>query len=86
MKKNAKTRQQLLIEMEELRQGFDAAQRGLQEAGEILRAEIAKRKRAEKTLGEAQKHAESVVETIHQPLVVLTVDLRVMSANRSFYH
>jgi hypothetical protein len=45
MKKNAKTRQQLLIEMEEIRRRFDAAERGLQKANEILRAEIAERKR-----------------------------------------
>jgi PAS domain S-box-containing protein len=34
---------------------------------------------------EAQKYAESIVETIREPLVVLTADLRVTSANRSFY-
>jgi PAS domain S-box-containing protein len=85
MEENAKTREQLLIEMEELRRRLDASGRGLQEANEILRAEVAERKRAEKILAEAQKYAESIVETIHQPLVVLTPDLRVISANPSFY-
>ena len=85
MEKNAKPRQQLLLEMEELRTRLDAAERGSQEVNEILRAEIAERKRVEETFVEAQTYAESIVETIYQPLVVLTADLRVMSANRSFY-
>ena len=33
----------------------------------------------------AQKHAESIVETIREPLLVLTADLKVISANQSFY-
>ena len=85
MEKNAKPRQQLLVEMEELRTRLHAAERGSQEANEILRAEIAERKRVEETFVEARTYAESIVETIHHPLVVLTADLRVMSANRSFY-
>jgi PAS domain S-box-containing protein len=85
MEKNAKPRQQLLTEMEELRARLHAAERGSQEANEILQAAIAERKRVEETFAEAQTYAESIVGTIHQPLVVLTADLRVMSANRSFY-
>lgn len=34
---------------------------------------------------DAQKYAESIVETIRQPLLVLDSDLKVKSANRSFY-
>jgi PAS domain S-box-containing protein len=85
MKKNAKTKQQFLLEMEELRTRVDATERRLQEANETIQVEIAKRKRAEETFTEAQKYAESIVETIREPLLVLDSDLRVLSANRSFY-
>jgi len=85
MKKKTQTKQQFLLEIEELRTRLDATERRLQEANEIIQVEIAERKRAEETFIEAQKYAESIVETIREPLVVLTADLRVTSANRSFY-
>ena len=85
MKKETKTKQQLLLEMEELRTRLDATERRLQEANEILQAQIAECKRAEETFEKAQKYAESIVETIREPLVVLTSNLKVISANRSFY-
>ncbi len=85
MKKNAKTKQQFLLEMEELRTRVDATERRLQETNETIQVEIAKRKRSEETFMEAQKYAESIVETIREPLLVLDSDLRVLSANRSFY-
>lgn len=37
------------------------------------------------TLKRAQEYAESLVETVRQPLLVLDGDLRVRTANRSFY-
>jgi PAS domain S-box-containing protein len=85
LKKNAKTKQQLLLEMEKLRTRLDATEQRLQEANEILQAQIAERKRAEETFEVAQKYTEGVVETIREPLLVLDSDLRVLSANRSFY-
>ena len=81
----SKTKQQLLLEMEALRTRLDATEQRLQEANEILQAQIAERKRAEETFEKAQKYTESIVETIREPLIVLTPDLRVLSANRSFY-
>jgi len=48
-------------------------------------AKNTERKRTEETLVEAQKHFESIVETIREPLLVLTADLNVISANHSFY-
>ncbi|MGA3209509.1 MAG: sigma 54-interacting transcriptional regulator [Syntrophales bacterium] len=71
--------------MEELRTKLDATELRLQEAGELLQAQIAERKRAEETFEHAQKYTESIVETIREPLIVLTPDLKVISANRSFY-
>ena len=84
-KTNLKTKQQLLLEMDKLRTRLDATERRLHEANEILQAQIAERKRAEETFEKAQKYTESIVETIREPLIVLTPDLRVLSANRSFY-
>ena len=84
-KVNLQTKQQLLLEEGELRARLDAAERRLQEANEILHAQIVERKRAEESYEKAQEYAESIVETIREPLVVLTPDLKVISANRSFY-
>ena len=81
----SKTEQQLLLEMEELQTRLDATERRLQEANELLQAQIAERKRAEETFEKAQEYSESIVETIREPLIVLTPDLKVISANRSFY-
>jgi PAS domain S-box-containing protein len=50
-----------------------------------LQAQIAERKRVEEIFAEAQKYTESIVETIREPLIVLTPDLRVITANHSFY-
>jgi PAS domain S-box-containing protein len=85
MNKKTKTKQQLLLEMEELRARLNATERRLKKAKEIIQVEIAERKRAEETFMEAQKYAESIVETIREPLLVLTADLKVFSANQSFY-
>lgn len=85
MKKKTKTKQQFLLETDELQARLDATERRLQEANELLQAEITKRKGAEETFEEAQKYAGSIVETIREPLLVLTADLKVTSANQSFY-
>ena len=49
--------------------------------------DITERKRMEKLQeeAEAQAYAESIVETVREPLLVLDKDLRVKSANHSFY-
>jgi formate hydrogenlyase transcriptional activator len=85
MKGKGKTKQQLLLEMEELRARLDATEWRLKEANELLQAQIAERNRAEEIFAEAQKYTESIVETIREPLIVLTPDLRVITANHSFY-
>jgi PAS domain-containing protein len=84
-KTNLQTKQKSLLEVEELRTRLDATERRLQEAIEVLQAQIAERKRAEETFEKAQEYTESIVETIREPLIVLTPDLKVVSANRSFY-
>ncbi|HUE76398.1 MAG TPA: chemotaxis protein CheB [Longimicrobiales bacterium] len=47
--------------------------------------DISDRKRMEEELRDAKTFAESVIETIHEPLLILTADLRVLSANPAFY-
>jgi two-component system CheB/CheR fusion protein len=43
--------------------------------------EVAKAKAAQ----EAREYAESIVDTVREPLIILDADLRIISANRSFY-
>jgi diguanylate cyclase (GGDEF)-like protein/PAS domain S-box-containing protein len=47
--------------------------------------DITERRRAESAAKEAREFAESIVSAIREPLLVLSTDLRVISANRSFY-
>ncbi|MDD5237410.1 MAG: diguanylate cyclase [Candidatus Omnitrophica bacterium] len=50
-----------------------------------LHQEIEQRKKAERLTHDARNYAESIVDTVREPLLVLDVDLRVISASRSFY-
>ena len=47
--------------------------------------DITERKLWEQEVQRAREFAESIVETVREPLLVLTADLRVRSANQSFY-
>ena len=47
-------------------------------------SDITERKKAEQIIEEARAYAESIVETMREPLIVLDTDLKVISANRSF--
>ena len=47
--------------------------------------DITDRKRAEQEMAEARRFAESIVDTMGESLVVLDPQLKVISANRSFY-
>jgi PAS domain S-box-containing protein len=47
--------------------------------------DITERRRLEDKLRDASEYAQSIVNTVREPLVVLDGNLRVMSANRSFY-
>lgn len=51
----------------------------------ITFVDITERKRAEEEVSAARKYAESIIETLHEALLVLTPDLRVKSANPAFY-
>ena len=47
--------------------------------------DITKMKEAERVVHAAQSFATSIVETVHESLLVLDDQLRVVSANQSFY-
>lgn len=47
--------------------------------------DITARRRMEEELRQARKYAESIVETLHEPLLVLAPDLTVRTANQAFY-
>ncbi len=53
-------------------------------ANEKLQQEVSERGRAERSVQEAREFAESIVETVREPLVVLDTNLRVISVNHSF--
>ena len=51
----------------------------------MVLADIDEIKRAQVRIEEAGDYARAIVESVREPLVILTADLRVNSANRSFY-
>jgi PAS domain S-box-containing protein len=74
MKDKDKTKEQLLNELTVLRK-----------RNAELEASEAERKRAEIAVYEARRYAESIVATVREPLLVLDGDLKILSANLSFY-
>ena len=74
MKDENKTREQLINELVKMRQRVVE-----------LGASETECKLAEQASQEAREYVDSIVATVRQPLVVLDGDLKVISANRSFY-
>jgi len=74
MKDDNKTKKQLVDELTELR---------LQNAAlnQLITGSIS----SEFADEEARRYAESIVETVREPLLVLDADLKIISANRNFY-
>jgi diguanylate cyclase (GGDEF)-like protein/PAS domain S-box-containing protein len=50
-----------------------------------LHNEIDQRKQSERAIQDALEYANSIINTVREPLIVLNEDLRVISASRSFY-
>jgi PAS domain S-box-containing protein len=69
-----KTKEELVDELKELR---DLIKR--------LEASKMELKRAEVKTQKARSYAENIIETVRDPLLVLDEDLKLLSANRSFY-
>ncbi len=51
----------------------------------IAATDITERKQMEMEVQDAREYAESIVETMREPLVVLSADLTILTVNRSFY-
>ena len=51
----------------------------------VVRTDIDEAKRAEMRLKESSEYTQSIVDTVREPILILADDLRVMSANRSFF-
>jgi len=73
MNKSSKTKEQLLLEVEELRTGLDVAQQRLQEGNERMQAEMIERKLAEQTLEERLRF-ETLLAEISAHFVNLPAD------------
>ncbi len=54
-------------------------------AGWTIRRELTARQHAARVQAEARAYAESIVDTVREPLLVLSREMRVERANRSFY-
>ena len=50
-----------------------------------LVVELTVRKQLEAEIRDAREYAENIVETVREPLVVLDADLKILTANQSFY-
>jgi len=74
MKDSEKTKEQLVHELTELRSQNTELQQSI--AGSIS---------AELVADESSRYAESIVETVREPLLVLDADLKIISANHNFY-
>jgi PAS domain S-box-containing protein len=74
MKDDNKTKKQLVYELTELHSQNAALKKSI--TGTIS---------AELAAEEASRYAESIVETVREPLLVLDADLKIISANRNFY-
>ncbi len=51
----------------------------------LIFRDITERRKAERQVQDALQYAESIVNTVREPMLVLNGELRVQSANRSFY-
>ena len=74
MNDHEKTKAQLVHEITELRKRCAA-----------LEITASERKQLETEIQDAREYAENIVETVREPLVVLNSDLKILTANHSFY-
>ena len=51
----------------------------------VVLTDIDEAKHARMSLAESAEYAQSIVDTVREPFLILGADLRVISANRSFY-
>jgi diguanylate cyclase (GGDEF)-like protein/PAS domain S-box-containing protein len=75
MKDQHKTKSKLISEIVELRQRIAEIEKTVQKC-----------RNAQDIVGEALEYAESIIETVNESLLVLDSDLKIISANLSFYN
>ncbi|MCX5814687.1 MAG: ATP-binding protein [Proteobacteria bacterium] len=73
------------LELEALRKGLVTANNELSNLGRELQKKSAEQNRAGEKLQDALEYVENIVESLREPLVVLNSDLKILTANRSFY-
>jgi nitrogen fixation/metabolism regulation signal transduction histidine kinase len=74
-KDKRKTKSQLIREMVELRQ----------QVGELEASKI-ECDQAKTEFERARKYTDSILDTLREPLLLLNADLKILTANRSFYN
>ena len=74
MNDSRKTKAQLVLEITALRERYEALKISTHKCMEL-----------ETGIQEAREYAENIVETVREPLVVLDSDLKILTANHSFY-
>jgi len=52
----------------------------------VSHSDISAQKQLEREIQDAREYAENIVETVREPLVVLNSELKILTANQSFYH
>jgi two-component system CheB/CheR fusion protein len=73
-------------ELQSINEELETSQAELQAINEELTSANQELQTRNEQLRVAQDYAESIVETVREPLVVLNADMRLQSANTAFYH
>ncbi|MCX5814129.1 MAG: ATP-binding protein [Proteobacteria bacterium] len=73
------------LELETLRKGLINANNELSNLGRELQKKSAEQKRAGEKLQDALEYVENILENMREPLLVLSSDLKILTANHSFY-
>jgi len=97
MKSDRKTKNELIAELEFVHRKVKKLEMLLKKH-KPTEQDITKRKRAEEeqqkskeleviknSVGETNEFSDSIIDTVHEPLIVLDQDLRIVRVNRSFY-
>ena len=65
---------------------YPESDKGVMVGAVVTFLDITERRQAETAIQDAREYAENIVETMREPLVVLNADLKILTANPSFYN